>query len=153
MDYKEATGASVQANLSDKPPKGFIKIALDEVTLHYDLAEIKDTFSQAPAITQVQLDEKVAALRQQPLHLILRGKYELYFLKRCLVLLYQDANGPQNQIGEKLKSDIGDASNLSPELMLRIFAPYAEVPEELKLYLRTVGWRINYGVFLSFEVD
>ena len=67
---------------------------------------------------------------------VFRGKYEMQFLIKFIQLLLQDSNTSKSVVKSKINFAFSD--NLSNQQAINVFEGYAETPESLIEYLRTV---------------
>ncbi len=131
---RHETGEKLDITLNDTLPKGFVVFSLEKITQKYDLQKITTSkqFAKAPIIPDEVLQEKIEAFRAVDQCKVFRGKYELEFLYKMLNALIEDAANEKKYLPKKRKS------SLSMSDMLMQFSQYAETPECLITYLKTV---------------
>lgn len=123
-------------NLSDKFPKGFLEIDLNEVKSNYDLEKIKETFKNAVPISEEELSKKIEEFENLEAHKTFRGKYELNFMITILDLLVKDSKTENQFVESKINFAFFDSLNI--EKAIEVFSSYAETPQELEDYLNKI---------------
>lgn len=136
IEIRNATGKTTGVSLDEKLPKGFIDVTLQSVTCKYDLDTIKSTFPNATEVEEIMLNEKLVEFANCERRKVFRGKYEMQFLIKFIQLLLQDSNTSKSVVKTKINYAFGD--NLSNQQAINVFEGYAETPESLIEYLRTV---------------
>jgi hypothetical protein len=131
-DLRSQNGTETGVNLSDKLPKGFIKISLDSIEINYDFEVIKKKFPNALTISESAFNEKNNHFNQVNKSCIFRGKYGFFFMLEILEKLIEDSKTMKQFIQNKIKYNITQSQGISQ------FAQYAETPESLVTYLQKV---------------
>lgn len=116
----------------------FIDITLELVTTHYDLNIIRQTFPNAPIISQEVLNQKFEQFQSSNYQKVFRGKFEMQFLIKFIQLLLTDASNKKNVLKNKVNFAFGDGSGLNNSQAITIFEGYAETPQSLIEYLAYV---------------
>lgn len=136
IEIRNSTGKTTGVNLDEKLPKGYIDVTLQSVTCKYDLDTIKSTFPDATELEETTLNNKLIEFANCDRRNVFRGKYEMQFLIKFIQLLLQDSNTAKSVVKSKINYAFGD--NLSNQQAINVFEGYAETPEGLIEYLRTV---------------
>jgi hypothetical protein len=136
MEIRNTQGTHTGVNLDDKLPNGFIDISLQSVNAHYDLERIKQNFPNSTTVEEDVLSNKMFIFQNCECHKVFRGKYEMQFLTKFIQLLLQDSNSSKTVLQNKINFAFVD--NLSNQQAMNVFEGYAETPESLIDYLRTV---------------
>lgn len=130
---------TANAQLSDKLPKGFIKISLAGVEQHYDLEKILEIFPDSERVSQDEIEQKIIEFGASEQHRVFRGKYELQFVIKLLQLILSDAKNENRYLKNKITFLSGDGSGINNAMALNLFSAYAETPERLNEYLQEVS--------------
>ncbi|MCU0444403.1 MAG: DUF4435 domain-containing protein [Microscillaceae bacterium] len=138
IEIRNKEGLQTGAKLDDKLPKDFVEFSLSSISSNYDLEKIKLTFPNATPINEDVLNVKIVEFSSCEQRLVFRGKYEMQFLIKLIQLLLQDANNAKTTLKEKINFAFGDGSSISNEQAINIFEGYAETPESLIEYLKTI---------------
>jgi len=117
-------------SLSDKFPKEFIAFSLENISSSYDLQTIKEKFPTAIDITEEEMKAYKQDFDSKPPLQRFRGKYQIEFLIKFLMLIIEDANKHNKIIKSKTKFRI------DPAIVLSQLSQYAETPECLKEFLK-----------------
>lgn len=136
IEIKNKTGKQTGVKLGDKLPKDFIDFTLDSVVQKYDIETIKQKFPEALEVSEDILNRKLAEFTKCDQCQVFRGKYEMQFVVTIIELILQDSSNYHKYIKPKIKFTFGE--KLSNEQAISIFSVYAETPETLKDYLKTV---------------
>jgi len=136
IEIRNVTGKLTGVSLDEKLPKGFIDVTLQSVTCKYGLDTIKSTFPNATEVEVIMLNDKLVEFANCDRRKVFRGKYEMQFLIKFIQLLLQDSNTSKSVVKSKINYAFGD--NLSNQQAINVFEGYAETPESLIEYLRTV---------------
>lgn len=122
--------------LDDKNITFFVEITLNNINLKYNYKTLKEYFPSALILEKENLDKKINEFSNCEKHKTFRGKYEMAFLLKIIELLVTDSKKDKLYINQKI-SFIHNA-NLNNQQALDIFSSYAETPEKLINYLKTV---------------
>lgn len=120
--------------LDKKFPKGFIEFTIDKILQNYDFEKMKSTFLFATELDEKILNLKMLEFKNCDASKTFRGKYEMEFLLRFIDLMIVDAK-QKHQLNLKLSSVGGAINN---EIAIAVFSSYAETPEILDNYLKTI---------------
>lgn len=131
-DVRNQNGTETGASLSDKFPKGFVKMALDKIEIAYDFDKIKTTFSDALLITESILNQKIERFNQSDKNYIFRGKFAFFAMLEILEKLVEDSRNTKQVIKEKVKYNVTQSQGISQ------FAQYAKTPPCLMAYLERI---------------
>lgn len=126
----ESLNCIPNVSLSDKFPKGFIAFSLSNIASSYDLPTIKAKFPTVIDITEEDLTSFKQDFDSQPPILRFRGKYQIEFLIKFLMLIIEDANKHNRILKRKTKFRI------DPAIILSQLSQYAETPDCLKDFLK-----------------
>ncbi len=117
----------------------FIDFTLTNITTHYDINKIKETFPNATEIQDTQLNAKIQDFHDCEQHKMFRGKFELQFLIRFIQLLLKDALAKKEFFKDKSEFAFGDGNSLDNQQILTIFEGYAETSESLLEYMKKIS--------------
>ncbi|MBW3130899.1 DUF4435 domain-containing protein [Hymenobacter profundi] len=136
IEIRNKEGKQTGVRLEEKPPKGFIQFSLESISKNYDINIIKSIFPNATEVTETDLEKKIQYLSQFDKHKVFRGKYEMYFLTAFLELLLKDSTTEKKYSQTKINFTFGD--KLSNDQAVALFSAYAETPDILDDYLKSV---------------
>ena len=122
--------------LNNKMPGDFIEFNFDSgINAKYNICSIKALFPDSLDVSELHIDQVHDKLSSCDLSMVLRGKYELEFIKMLLRFLIEDANdkNKQNIIPHRT------SFNFQDDLFISQLAQYADTPECLEEYLRSVS--------------
>lgn len=136
IDKRNNENIETGVNLSDKFPKGFVEIDLNEVKSNYDLEKIKAAFENAIPILEEDLIKKIEEFESVEAQKTFRGKYELNFMITILDLLVKDSKTENQFLESKINFLFYDSLNI--EKAIEVFSSYAETPPQLDNYLKEV---------------
>lgn len=136
IEVRNQTGKQTGVLLDDKLPKGLVNISLQTVDSKYTFETIKQIFTEATAINEEILDNKVSEFQSCNSELIFRGKYQLEFLLTLLQLIINDSKTEQNYIKSKINYSFDNV--LNHKRALSLFSNYASTPESLNDFLRGI---------------
>lgn len=118
--------------LDDKIPTGFVKFDFAaKITQSYDLGDLKSMYPAAPVVLNKEISLFKKKFKTSDMTKILRGKYELEFVKKFLKFLINDANTKTKRIYIKKKTSF----NFQDDLFLSQLSQYADTPNCLTKYL------------------
>lgn len=131
-DLRNQNGTKTGVSLSDKLPRDFINISLENIKINYDFETIKNEFPTALSISETTLNEKINQFNQVDKNCVFRGKYGFFFMLEILEKLVEDSIKGKQFIQNKIKYNITQSQGISQ------FAQYAETPQNLTKYLERI---------------
>lgn len=136
IENRNKTGEMTNVNLDNKFPKEFIDFSLDNISSKYNIQNIRETYPTAPQIEDDKLDNKISEFETAIMHKIFRGKFEFGFVLSLINLMIIDSRTVKKYIKNPIKFTFGE--NVSIDQGIAIFSPYAETPDELNIYIKSV---------------
>jgi hypothetical protein len=138
IDKKNKDGITTGVSFKKSTLNEFVSINLQSVTQNYDIQNLKDKFPNAVEIEEATLNQKIELFKVVEQHSVFRGKYEMAFLLEMIREILSDSYKAKRIIKEKIRFSFGDGSSLNQEQLLNIFEAYAETPQLLIDYMKTI---------------
>ncbi|NJB84186.1 DUF4435 domain-containing protein [Wenyingzhuangia aestuarii] len=123
----ESTGVS----LDDKLPSSLFKVNIGGINKTYTLENIKNKYSNAINVTELEVENSNTYLRNHNLTEILRGKYLIHFLINFCEYLTNDSKENKIYIKDNIQF------NTNKNIILSHFSNYAYTPTCLESYIET----------------
>jgi hypothetical protein len=143
IDKKNKEGIKIDVDFKNLTLNKFISINIHNVTQNYDLQSLNDKFPNAIEIDEATLNQKIELFKSVEQHKVFRGKYEMEFLLKIIKGILLDSYKTKSIIKDKIKFSFGDGSTLNQEQLLNIFEAYAETPQTLTDYIKTITKEIT----------
>jgi hypothetical protein len=131
-DLRNENGTETGVSLSDRLPRGFVTVSLENIEINYDFEAIKNEFPDALTILESTLNDKINQFSEVDKNCVFRGKYGFFFMMDILEKLITDSRNEQEIMTERLTYNITQSQGISQ------FAQYAETPECLVTYLQMI---------------
>lgn len=122
-------------SLNDSFPKSFLRFDLDnEIVPTYTLKEIEMLHQGSMKIASSEIEEAIDNFKKKNLYSILRGKWEIQFMRSFLRFLIKDAKDLKSQkfISKKI------TFNFQDDLFISQLSQYSETPGKLLDYLTQI---------------
>jgi len=132
-DLRNKNGTETGVSLSDKLPKGFITVSLENIEINYGFEAIKKEFPDALTISESTLNDKINQFNEVDKNCVFRGKYGFFLMMDILEKLIENSQKTKQFVKEKVKYNITQSQGISQ------FAQYAETPECLVTYLQMIA--------------
>lgn len=126
----EALKTIPNVSLADKFPKEFITFSFENVEATYNLETIKLKFPNALDVSEDEILSYKKDFDTKPPIYRFRGKYEIEFLIKFLIMIIEDSNIYNKVIKRKTKFRV------DPALILSQLTQYADTPECLMEFLK-----------------
>jgi len=130
QDLRNSGVIGSKLKLKEKKLSDFVTINLDGIVAKYDISSFESMFPEAFKIENDVLARKIVEFEEKNLQQILRGKYEVEFLKKFLDLVKEDL-GKETPIYFKARKRV----SINFQDVISQFANYADTSECLFNYI------------------
>lgn len=133
QDLRNQGNKEGKLKLKDKKLTDFVAISLEKVEAKYDSSMLAVHFPEANKIEDSILDEKINQLQTRNMQQVLRGKFEVEFLKKFLELVKEDLGKSTPEYFKKRKNISVPVHDIVSQ-----FSNYAETSNCLYDYINKV---------------